>query len=66
MNTSSNVLNFPPRIASSSSNNKPASRKPVRSASDDDDLFKLALEIAQYDPVLAHLLARSGERRRKN
>ena len=31
-----------------------------------DDLRKLAFQIAQHDPVLAHLLVRAGERIKRN
>ena len=32
----------------------------------EDELRKLAFEIVQHDPVLAHLLVRAGERLRRN
>ena len=41
----------------------PTDAPPRRASSDGDDLRRLALEVVQHDPVLAHLLARAGARR---
>jgi hypothetical protein len=42
----------------------PAAR--YNSGSSGDDLRRLALELVQHDPVLAHLLVRAGQRRSGN
>ena len=41
---------------------KPGSRMSAPAPQYGDELRTLALEIAQHDPVLAHLLVRAGER----
>jgi hypothetical protein len=40
---------------------RPAQSRPPQSSG--DDLRRLALELVQHDPVLAHLLVRAGLRR---
>ena len=42
----------------------PAAR--YHTGSSGDDLRRLALELVQHDPVLAHLLVRAGQRRSGN
>lgn len=56
----SNMITVPPRPV------RPAASRPDSSVSpSEEDLRQLALDIARHDPVLAHLLARAGERARQ-
>ena len=64
MNSTATCLNIPPRQPRLSV--VPPSPRNVKPEPPEDELRRLAFEIAQHDPVLAHLLVRAGERVRRN
>ncbi len=64
MNSPLVTLNIPPRAPRISPVVPPP--RAMKSEPPGDELRKLAFEIAQHDPVLAHLLVRAGERLRTN
>jgi hypothetical protein len=64
MNSPLVCLNVPPRTPRMTA--APLMPKNMKSEPPGDELRKLAFEIVQHDPVLAHLLVRAGERLRRN
>ncbi len=64
MNSPATCLEIPPRLPRLAS--VPPPGRNVIPGPPEDELRKLAFEIVQYDPVLAHLLVRAGERLRRN
>jgi hypothetical protein len=59
--TTYNVPPRQPRLAVTSSPPRHQRQEPP-----EDELRRLAFQIVQHDPVLAQLLVRAGERRRRN
>jgi hypothetical protein len=64
MNSLVTCVEIPPRQPQLAA--EPAPIWNVRPEPPEDELRRLAFEIIQYDPVLAHLLLRAGERIRRN
>ncbi|HWB02827.1 MAG TPA: hypothetical protein VG796_07355 [Verrucomicrobiales bacterium] len=64
MNSVAACLDIPPRQPRFSA--VPPRPGKVKPEPPEDELRRLAFEIAQHDPVLAHLLVRAGERVRRN
>lgn len=64
MNSPLVCLNVPPRTPRMTT--APPPLRAMKSEPPGDELRKLAFEIVQHDPVLAHLLVRAGERLRRN
>lgn len=60
----SNTVNIPPRQPRLAVT--PSPPRNARPEPPEDELRRLAFEIVQHDPVLAQLLVRAGERRRRN
>ena len=64
MNSPLVCLDVPPRTPRLTATPPPP--RTAKSEPPGDELRKLAFEIVQHDPVLAHLLVRAGERLRRN
>jgi hypothetical protein len=64
MNSIAQCLEIPPRQPRLSI--VPPAARNAKPEPPEDELRRLAFEIVQHDPVLAHLLVRAGERVRKN
>lgn len=64
MNSIANCLEIPPRQPRLAVSPEPERNKLPEPP--EDELRRLAFEIVQHDPVLAHLLVRAGERIRRN
>ncbi len=64
MNAIATCFEIPPRQPRLSV--LPPSPRGMKPEPPEDELRRLAFEIVQHDPVLAHLLVRAGERARHN
>jgi len=64
MNSPAICLDIPPRQPQLAVTPEPV--RPARQEPPEDELRRLAFEIVEHDPVLAHLLVRAGERMRRN
>ena len=64
MNSPLVCLDVPPRMPRLSAT--PLPPRNLKQEPPGDELRKLAFQIVQHDPVLAHLLVRAGERLRQN
>ena len=64
MNSNVTCVNVPPRQPRLAT--APVPPRSAKPEPPEDELRRLAFQIVQHDPVLAHLLVRAGERLRRN